>query len=70
MFRQGHSATGPRRSPGEKGNIDLKRHFVQTERMDIPLVSVAGIKVRDRGVVKKVGARDFALEEGDRVILG
>ena len=37
--------------------------------MEIPLVSVAEIKVRDRGVVKKVGARDFALEEGDRVIL-
>ena len=37
--------------------------------MDIPLVSVAGIKVRDRGVVKKVGARDFTLEDGDRVIL-
>jgi len=37
--------------------------------MDIPLVSVAAIKVRDRGVVKKVGARDFALEDGDRVIL-
>lgn len=35
----------------------------------MPVVSVAGIKVRDRGVVKKVGARDFALEEGDRVIL-
>lgn len=37
--------------------------------MDIPLVSVAEIKVRDRGVAKKVGARDFALEAGDRVIL-
>lgn len=37
--------------------------------MDIPLVSVAEIKVRDQGVVKKVGARDFALEAGDRVIL-
>jgi cell fate regulator YaaT (PSP1 superfamily) len=37
--------------------------------MDVPWVSVAGIKVRDRGVVKKVGTRDFALGEGDRVIL-
>ena len=37
--------------------------------MDIPLISVAAIKVRDRGVAKKVGARDFALEDGDRVIL-
>ena len=37
--------------------------------MDIPLVSVAAIKVRDRGVVKKVGSRDFTLEDRDRVIL-
>lgn len=37
--------------------------------MDIPLVSVAEIKVRDRGVAKKVGARDFTLKAGDRVIL-
>lgn len=33
------------------------------------MVSVVGIKVRDRGTVKKVGTRDFALESGDRVIL-
>ena len=37
--------------------------------MDMPLVSVVDIKVRDRGVVKKVGVRDFALEAGDQVIL-
>jgi len=35
----------------------------------IPLVSVATIKVRDRGVLKKVGAGDAALHDGDRVIL-
>jgi cell fate regulator YaaT (PSP1 superfamily) len=40
-----------------------------TQAVDIPLVSVAQIKVRDRGVVKKVGARDFTLEDRDRVIL-
>ncbi len=53
----------------EKGNIDLPGDFVQTQAVDIPLVSVAQIKMRDRGVVRKVGARDFALEAGDRVIL-
>ena len=37
--------------------------------MDIPFVSVVGIKVRDRGMAKKVGAGDFALEDGDRVLL-
>jgi cell fate regulator YaaT (PSP1 superfamily) len=37
--------------------------------MNISLVSVAEIKVRDRGAVKKVGTRDFALEAGDRVVL-
>ncbi|TAL09497.1 MAG: stage 0 sporulation protein [Nitrospirae bacterium] len=37
--------------------------------MDLSLVSITEIKVRDRGVAKKVGARDFALEPGDRVIL-
>ena len=38
--------------------------------MDIPMVSVAGIKVRDRGVIKKVGTGGTALVTGDRVILG
>ena len=37
--------------------------------MDIPFISVVGIKIRDCGVVKKVGAQDFALEDGDRVLL-
>lgn len=32
-------------------------------------VSVAGIKVRDRGVIKKVGTGGIALETGDTVIL-
>jgi len=58
-----------RRSFVEKGNIDLQRRFVQTEGMNIPLVSVAEIKVRDRGVAKKVGTRDVALAAGDRVVL-
>ncbi len=53
----------------KKRGIDLPRCFGQTWAMDMPLVSVAEIKVRDRGVAKKVGARDFALEVGDRVIL-
>jgi cell fate regulator YaaT (PSP1 superfamily) len=33
------------------------------------MVPVAGIKVRDRGLIKKVGTGGVALEEGDRVIL-
>ena len=53
----------------EKGNIDLPGDFVQTQAVDIPLISVAQIKIRDRGVAKKVGAVDFALDDGDRVIL-
>ena len=67
--KQGHSATGWRIAPGEKGTIDLKRRFGETGRMDIPLVTVAEIKVRDQGVAKKVGTRDFSLDAGDRVIL-
>jgi len=37
--------------------------------MNISLVSVAEIKVRDRGALKKVGTRDFALEAGNRIVL-
>jgi len=33
------------------------------------MIPVAGIKVRDRGVIKKVGTGGAPLEEGDRVIL-
>jgi cell fate regulator YaaT (PSP1 superfamily) len=37
--------------------------------MDIPMVSVAGIKVRDRGVAKKIGTGVVTLDDGDRVLL-
>ena len=53
----------------KKATLTCRGVLAKLETMEIPLVSVAAIKVRDRGIAKKVGARDFALEDGDRVIL-
>jgi len=37
--------------------------------MDAQMIAVAGIKVRDRGMIKKVGTGGVALGDGDRVLL-
>lgn len=52
-----------------KRDIDLSSRSGETRRMDIRMVPVAEIKVRNRGVAKKVGTGGVVLGDGDRVIL-
>lgn len=47
----------------------MSRYSGETTVMATSMVPVAGIKVRDRGLIKKVGTGGVTLEEGDRVIL-